>query len=152
MKVLSHTFQKTRLLVALALLFSAAAPLVQYACGVTGETTTRSARVVETEHADAPCGVVSDGVHDRLCGESGSSSGCEGEACTTETVNVSSVARADLPQARDALSVSSDLFSVEQDGHALRRLSSSSLTSERDRTARAPDPVPVRLRTLSFLL
>lgn len=98
MRLHSHTFQKTRVVVAMALFLSVSAPFVQYACGGTGETTTTSTLVVKTAGV-APCESIPNGIHDRLCGESGSLTGCEGEACTTETVETISVARADLPQA-----------------------------------------------------
>jgi hypothetical protein len=151
MRFLSRTFQKTRILVAVTLLLSVSVPLEQYACGDTGETMTTSTLVVKTGDTP-PCDIIPNGIHDRLCGELRFLSGCEGKTCTTETVEAFSVARADLPRGRDILLFSSDLLSVEEEGHAFRRTSFSSLISEGDGTARTFNPVPVRLRSLSFRL
>ena len=102
MRLLSHTFEKTRVLVVLALLVSAGAPLVQYACGVTGETLHTSTLAVEASGPNtAPCGTVSDGVHDRLCGASSVPS-CEGEACTTDIVEPQSVVQSETSSLRIA--------------------------------------------------
>lgn len=151
MNVRSQTFEKTRVLVALALLLSAGAPLVQYACGVTGETHTASTLAVEAPGSNAaPCGVLSEGVHDRLCGAS-SDSVCEGEGCTTDTVEKQSVVQ--FPAS--SLWIDSILTAGERpsDRGATRGpLPSSGSAPGADETPLMSSRIPVRLRTQSCLL
>jgi len=149
MRILSRTFQKIRVLVALALLLSVSAPLVQYACGVTGETHTTSTVAVEASGSDAaPCGVLSEGVHDRLCG---SFSGCEGEACTTDTVETQSVVHSETSSLRIVpVLATGNLSSGEGASSGPIVSSRSGLGAEW--TARDPNRISVRLRTLSFRL
>jgi len=149
MSVLSRTFEKTRVLVALALLFSVSAPFVQYACGSTGETT--SMLVVEPTGTDAPCGVISDGVHDRLCGTPQSFSGCEGEDCTTDTAEKSAALQSESTPFRVVAALSTGGETSEE------AASPSVVTTIRpapgvDGTVRERNRISVRLRTLSFRL
>lgn len=152
MSVLSGIFQKTRVLVAFALLFSVSAPLVQYACGVTGETTTASTLVAETAGTDAvPCGTVSDDVHDRLCEPSPPTPVCDGDACTTDSVEKQSVVHSEIsPRQPPLVLTAGDLPS---DGDTSPNpLISSRLASGSDWRARASNRIPVRFWTLSFRL
>lgn len=152
MRRVSRTLRKTRVFVALALLLSLSAPLVQYACGVTGETSTTSTLVVETAGPDAaPCGTVSDGVHNRLCGQSQPSPVCDGDACTSDTVEKRLVVHSEPPSLRASSALSSGtLFSGEV--ASSRAVIPSRVASGSDWSARAPNRIPVRLRTLSFRL
>ena len=148
---LSSTFRSTWVLVAFALLFSAGAPLVQYACGVTGETHPTSTLAVETSGPNtAPCGTVSDGVHDRLCGAS-SVPGCEGEACTTDTVELQSVVQSETSSLRIASVLTAGTLSSEGGTTSrfttpLRSISGAGLS------AWDAHRIPVRFWTLSFRL
>ena len=149
MRFLSRTFEKTRVVVALALLVSMSAPLVQYACGVTGETLTTSTLAVEAPGSGAaPCGVLSDGVHDRLCG---SFSGCEGEACTTDTVETQSGVHSESSSFRVVPVLTSGSLSSGEGASPSPIVSSrSGLGAEWG--GRDPNRISVRLRTLSFRL
>ncbi|MCS3660015.1 hypothetical protein GGP68_001422 [Salinibacter ruber] len=153
MKLLSRPFEKTRVLVALALLFSAAAPLVQYTCGVTGETTTTSTLVAETGRTTTapPCGTVSTGVHDRLCGGAPSATVCDGGACTTDTVEKESVILAEISKLRLTPTLSSGGLLSEKAASS-RSVVGSHWVWGSDWSARAPNHISVRLRTLSFRL
>lgn len=154
MKVLSRTFQKTRALVAIALLLSVNAPLVQYACGATGEALTTNAVAVMVEDANtdaAPCETISEGVHDRLCTEGQSSPVCEVDACTTDTVEKQSVIHSESSSLRVAPLLASAASDAER-GHASQLIFTSPLTSGAEWAARESDFVPVRFRTLSFRL
>jgi hypothetical protein len=153
MKLLSRPFEKTRVLVALALLFSAAAPLVQYTCGLAGEATTTTTLVAEVGHTSdvAPCGTVTNGVHNRLCGEPGSTSVCEGDACTTHPVERRSVISSETSSLR-AVSALSSAPLLSEEAASSRSLIGSNWTSGSDWSARAPNHISVRLRTLSFRL
>ena len=151
MGLLSHTFEKTRILVVLALLFSAGAPLVQYACGVTGETLSMSTLAVEASGPNtAPCGTISDGVHDRLCGAS-SVPGCEGEACTTDTIEPQSVVQSGTSSLRIASVLTAGTLSSE--GNTTSRFTTP-LRSTPGAGLSAWDAhrISVRFRTLSFRL
>lgn len=152
MRLLSRTFEKTRLLVAFALLFSAAAPLVQYACGITGETSTTSTIVVETTGTDtAPCGVISDGVHDRLCEAAQSVPVCDGEACTTDTVEKQSVVQSQTSSLQIISALSFRALSSKK--HASSpSFHRSRFETDADWSPRVPNLIPVRLRTQSFRL
>lgn len=151
-KVLSRTFKKTRVLVAFALFLSAGAPLVQYACGVAGETMTTSTLVAEAADTDtAPCGVLSDGAHERLCGEHQSSPVCEGGVCTSDTVEKQSVLHSETSKLRLVSALSTgDLFSGEDASSGA--LTSSPSASGSDWSARECNQISVRFRTLSFRL
>ncbi len=141
-----------RVLVAFALLLSVSAPLVQYACGVTGETTATSTLVAETAGTDAtPCGVISDGVHDLLCDAPQPAPVCEGDACTTDTVEGQSVVQSETSSLRVASVLTAGALPSE--GRTASRVIPS-LRSGPDAvlTTRTSNPVPVRLRTLSFRL
>lgn len=152
MNVLSRTFEKTRILVAFALLLSAGAPLVQYACGVTGEMTTTGTLLAETtDTALAPCGTVSNGVHDRLCGERQSAPVCDGDACTTNTVEKQSVLPSE-PSRHQIVSALSPGPLHSERGASSGFLTTSHRASDADWSARAPSSIPVRLRTQSFRL
>lgn len=151
MRLLSGTFQTTRVLVAFALLLSTGAPLVQYACGVTGETSIASAIAVEPTGPDtAHCGTVAESVHDRLCGSS-SSPGCEGDACSTDTVEKQSVVQFETSLLGLIPSVSSGgLLSGWVASFRTPALFRSVLGFEW--SARTFNPIPVWLLTLSFRL
>jgi hypothetical protein len=151
MRLLSHTFEKTRVLVALALLVSAGAPLVQYACGVTGETLTTSTIAVEASGPHtAPCGTVSGGVHDRLCGASSVPS-CEGEACTTDTVEPQSVVQSETSSLRIASVLTAEVLPSEESA-ALRSTAPLRSTPGAGLGAWDAHRMSVRFRTLSFRL
>lgn len=152
MSALSSPFQKTRVLVAFALLLSVSAPLVQYACGVTGETTTTSTLVAEIASTDAaPCGVLSTGVHDRLCEESRPTLVCEGDACTTDTVEKQLVMHFEPPSLRVVSALSSGAL-LSREVVSSHAVTPSRVASGSDWSARAPNRIPVRLRSLSFRL
>jgi len=151
MTFLSSTFRFGRALVAFALLFSAGAPLMQYACGVTGETLTASALSAEASEPDAvSCGAVSEGVHDRLC-EPSPVPGCEGKACTTDTVETQSVAQPQTSSPRIASVLTAGAL-PSQGSVALH--STAPLRSTPDAGLNTWDShhISVRFRTLSFRL
>ena len=151
MSSFSRTFQNIRVLVALALLFSASAPLVQYTCGVTGETMTTSTLVVEPMGTDAPCGVISDGVHDRLCGESQFLFDCGGDDCTTDTAEQSSALHTKSTPLRIVAALSAG--GVASEGAASPRVVTTTRAAPSvDGTVRERSRISVRLRTLSFRL
>lgn len=152
MRLLSYPFQKTQVLVALALLLSLNAPLVQYACGVTGETSTASTLVVETTGTDAaPCGTVSGDVHNRLCGESQSAPVCNGDACTTDHVEKRSVVRSETSTLQVLSSLSSGAL-ISEEVASSRSIATSRSGPGADWSVREPNRISVRLRTLSFRL
>lgn len=151
MSLLSDTFQRTRMLVVFALLLGVNAPLVQFACGTTGEALTSSTLALVINEVDAEisrCGTVSGGVHDQLCTESNASPICQGVSCTTDTVEKHAVVVKEA--STDRWSVESSLRS-ERDASPQLDLSSFSTTGPNWST-RGPDRIPVRLRTSSFRL
>lgn len=149
MSVVSRTF---RVLVALTLLLSASAPLVRYACGVTGATTTTSTLVAETTATDAaPCGTVSEGVHNRLCEAPQSTPICDGDACTTDSVEKESVVHSQISSLWIISAPSFGALSSEEDASS-HWFTFSRSGQDADWSARAPNSVPVRLRTRSFRL
>lgn len=149
MSVLTRTF---RVLVALTLLLSVNASLVQYVCGATGETLITSTLAVETTGTDtAPCGVISDGVHERLCGESQPSPVCDGDACTTDTVETSSVVQIEAFPLQIAPLFVPAVSRVER-SPASRRIPTSLGARGTELNPVEFYPLSVRLRTLSFRL
>lgn len=149
MSVLSPT---SRVLVVLALLLSVNAPLVHYACGATGETLITSTLAVKTTGMDAvPCGVISEGVHDRLCGESQLSPVCDGDACTIDTIEKQSVVYSQPSSLQVISALSSGALSSEEETSSYSFLLSRS-GKDADWSANAPNSLPVRLRTQSFRL
>lgn len=154
MRVLSQDFRCARVVVALALLLSVNAPLVQYACGATGEALTTSVLAVmvgDANTAAAPCGTISDGVHDRLCTEDQSFPVCHGDACTTDTAEKQSVFHSETSLLRVVPLLVSAVSDTER-AQTSRFMSISPLTSGAEWVARESNSVLVRLRTLSFRL
>jgi hypothetical protein len=150
MRLLARTFEKTRVLVALALLLSVGAPLAQYACGVTGEAFTTSTLAVEVPGSNAaPCGALSGDVHDRLCG---SSPGCDGAACTTDTVEAQSGVHSGSSSFRIAPALPGGDLSSDEEASSHRIGASSLSAPSADGTVRDFNRIPVRFRTLSFWL
>jgi hypothetical protein len=152
-RLLSRTFEKTRVVVAFALLLSVSAPLLQYACGVTGEATATSTLVVvETGETDAtPCGVILDGLHDLLCEAPQPVPVCDGEACTTDIVDKQSVVHSQVStlQVISALSVGDFLSKEYASPHSFLFFRSGPVAAW---SVRASTSIPIRLQTLSFRL
>lgn len=148
MSVLSRT---SRVLVALALFLSVNAPLMLYACGATGQTLTTSTIAVETTGPDAvPCGIISGGVHDRVCGKSHSAPVCD-DTCTTDIIERQLVVHCETTRPKGLSSLSSGTL-LSGEGASSRAVIPSLSASGSDRSARVSNRVPVRLRTLSFRL
>lgn len=154
MRVLSQHFRCARVVVALTLLLSVNATLVQYACGATGEALTTSVLPVMVGDAStdaAPCGTISEGVHDRLCAEDQSFPVCHGDACTTDTAEKQSVFHSETSILRVVPLLASAVSDTER-AQTSRFMSISPLTSGVEWVARESNSVVVRLRTLSFRL
>lgn len=151
MGTFSRIFRHVRLLTVLALLLSANAPLMHYACGATGEAVTTSAFALAVEDGSmepALCGVVAEGVHDLLCAENQATNDCQGASCSSENLEKQSVANLG--------STTAEIDTAPSPGPALfassSRRSFSSTVPQAKGTDDTSHPISVRLRTLSFLL
>lgn len=154
MRVLSRNFRCARVVVALALLLGVNGPLLQYACGATGDVLTKSTFGLIVEDAGttaAPCGTISEGVHDRLCTEVQSPPVCEGDACRIETAEKQSVFYSEPFPLRIVSTPTSGVLLSK--GSATWLLIPTSLQATgTELNPRELYHIPVRLRTLSFLL